>query len=99
MGPLGGPIWTTPASRTEKLFKNPKNREERDRRIREAFLLHGYRLNEIATAIRLHCSRVIHIANEGGGIDKNKVISQDLTVSSFAYITKRDIMSLFYFAF
>ena len=48
----------------ERLFRNPKNRDERDRRIREAFLRHGYRLNEIAAAVGLHYSRISHIANK-----------------------------------
>jgi putative transposase len=48
------------------LFKGVMEREERDRRIREAFGTHGYRLNEIAAAVGLHYSRVSHIANDGG---------------------------------
>jgi len=47
----------------ERIFKNVRNKAERDGRIREAFLRHGYRLNEIAMAVGLHYSRVSHIAN------------------------------------
>ena len=46
------------------LFAGLLERSERDRRIREAFGRHGYRLNEIAAAAGLHYSRVSHIANE-----------------------------------
>lgn len=45
------------------LFKGVRSKVERDRRIREAFLRHGYRLNEIAAAADLHYSTISHIAN------------------------------------
>jgi hypothetical protein len=45
------------------LFAGPLERSERNRRIREAFGTHGYRLNEIAAATGLHYSRVSHIAS------------------------------------
>jgi hypothetical protein len=47
----------------ESLFAGPLERNERNRRIQEAFGRHGYRLNEIAAATGLHYSRVSHIAN------------------------------------
>jgi putative transposase len=47
----------------EEIFQNVRNKTERNGRIREAWLRHGYRLNEIAEAVGLHYSRVSHIAN------------------------------------
>ena len=50
----------------EKLFRNTRRRKDRNARMREAFLQHGYRLNEIAAAVGLHYTRVSHIVNEEG---------------------------------
>jgi REP element-mobilizing transposase RayT len=48
----------------EQLFDNLKNKAERDKRIRQAFVRHGYRLNEIASAVGLHYTSVSHIVND-----------------------------------
>jgi REP element-mobilizing transposase RayT len=55
----------------EELFAGVNGKEDRNRRIREACLKHGYRLSEVGAKLGLHYSTISHVVNRGENRGEN----------------------------